>query len=138
MLYQTPSFCIKLITSTTPLLQVHSHVDVYNFTSNQWGQSFATPKQMANSHLGMATDGRYIYVVSGQQGPQCRTPPVAETFVLDTQTRTWDSFPPLPEPRYARLSSQVMNLDCCIPKQSIFTRLPLTGSILGWVSSQMG
>nr|GEW78540.1 kelch repeat-containing protein At3g27220-like [Tanacetum cinerariifolium] len=81
--------------------QVHSHVDVYNFTSNQWGQSFATPKQMANSHLGMATDGRYIYVVSGQQGPQCRTPPVAETFVLDTQTRTWDSFPPLPEPRYA-------------------------------------
>ncbi|GJU03073.1 Kelch repeat-containing protein-like protein [Tanacetum coccineum] len=81
--------------------QVHSHVDVYNFTSNQWGQSFATPKQMANSHLGMATDGRYIYVVSGQQGPQCRTPPVAETFVLDTQTRNWDSFPPLPEPRYA-------------------------------------
>lgn len=71
---------------------------------------------MANSHLGMATDGRYIYVVSGQQGPQCRTPPVAETFVLDTQTRTWDSFPPLPEPRYAHQSSQVMNLDCCIPK----------------------
>lgn len=58
---------------------------------------------MANSHLGMASDGRYIYVVSGQHGPQCRTPPVAETFVLDTQTRNWDSFPPLPEPRYAYL-----------------------------------
>ncbi|KAI7733946.1 hypothetical protein M8C21_005332 [Ambrosia artemisiifolia] len=80
---------------------VHSHVDVYNFTSNKWEEGFATPKQMANSHLGMATDGRYIYVVSGQQGPQCRTPPVAETFVLDTQTRKWQSFPPLPEPRYA-------------------------------------
>nr|XP_043617748.1 kelch repeat-containing protein At3g27220-like [Erigeron canadensis] len=80
---------------------VHSHVDVYNFTSKKWGESFATPKQMANSHLGMATDGRYIYVVSGQQGPQCRTPPVAETFVLDTQTRNWEPFPPLPEPRYA-------------------------------------
>ncbi|KAI3784650.1 hypothetical protein L1987_43753 [Smallanthus sonchifolius] len=80
---------------------VHSHVDVYNFTNNKWEESFATPKQMANSHLGMATDGRYIYVVSGQQGPQCRTPPVAETFVLDTQTRKWQLFPPLPEPRYA-------------------------------------
>ncbi|MFS7970439.1 putative kelch-type beta propeller [Helianthus anomalus] len=80
---------------------VHSHVDVYNFTTNKWEESFATPKQMANSHLGMATDGRYIYVVSGQQGPQCRTPPVAETFVLNTQTRKWQSFPPLPEPRYA-------------------------------------
>ncbi|KAJ0534265.1 putative kelch-type beta propeller [Helianthus annuus] len=80
---------------------VHSHVDVYNFTTNKWEESFATPKHMANSHLGMATDGRYIYVVSGQQGPQCRTPPVAETFVLNTQTRKWQSFPPLPEPRYA-------------------------------------
>lgn len=69
---------------------------------------------MANSHLGMATDGRYIYVVSGQQGPQCRTPPVAETFVLDTQTRKWESFPPLPEPRCAYLPSQFMSLIYCI------------------------
>ncbi|KAG0491132.1 hypothetical protein HPP92_007995 [Vanilla planifolia] len=50
---------------------VHSHVDVYNFSDNSWGERFDMPKEMAHSHLGMATDGRYIYVVTGQYGPQC-------------------------------------------------------------------
>ncbi|KAK6913006.1 hypothetical protein RJ641_022607 [Dillenia turbinata] len=79
---------------------VHSHVDVFNFTNNTWGGRFPMPKDMANSHLGMATDGRYIYVVSGQYGPQCRKP-IAKTFVLDTETKKWESMPPLPAPRYA-------------------------------------
>ncbi|XP_059294296.1 kelch repeat-containing protein At3g27220-like [Lycium ferocissimum] len=79
---------------------VHSHVDVYNFTTNTWTESFEIPKDMANSHLGVATDGRYIYIVTGQYGPQCRGP-TANTFVLDTETRKWESLPPLPAPRYA-------------------------------------
>ncbi|KAG8384943.1 hypothetical protein BUALT_Bualt04G0170700 [Buddleja alternifolia] len=79
---------------------VHSHVDIYNFTDNTWIERFETPKEMANSHLGMACDGRYVYVVSGQPGPQCGAP-TARTFVLDTETRKWESFPPLPAPRYA-------------------------------------
>ncbi|RYQ87109.1 hypothetical protein Ahy_B09g094584 isoform A [Arachis hypogaea] len=79
---------------------VHSHVDVYNFTTNTWGESFAMPKEMAHSHLGMVTDGRYIYIVTGQYGPQCRGP-TAHTFVLDTKTRKWRDMPPLPVPRYA-------------------------------------
>ena len=57
------------------------------------------PKEMAHSHLGMATDGRYIYVVTGQYGPQCRGP-TAHTFVLDTETKQWQDMPPLPVPRY--------------------------------------
>ncbi|TYG52649.1 hypothetical protein E1A91_D09G041200v1 [Gossypium mustelinum] len=79
---------------------VHSHVDVFNFTDNTWCAKFDTPKDMANSHLGVASDGRYIYVVSGQYGPQCRAP-TSRTYVLDTQTREWQSLPPLPAPRYA-------------------------------------
>ncbi|XP_039011163.1 kelch repeat-containing protein At3g27220-like [Hibiscus syriacus] len=79
---------------------VHSHVDVFNFTDNTWCVRFDSPKDMANSHLGVATDGRYIYVVSGQYGPQCRSP-TARTYVLDTQTKEWRSMPPLPAPRYA-------------------------------------
>ncbi|GAB4847947.1 hypothetical protein Ancab_027008 [Ancistrocladus abbreviatus] len=80
--------------------KVHSHVDVYNFTSNRWEGSFETPKEMANSHLGVATDGRYIYVISGQYGPQCRKP-ISSAFVLDTRTRKWQKIPSLPAPRYA-------------------------------------
>ncbi|XP_020259531.1 kelch repeat-containing protein At3g27220-like [Asparagus officinalis] len=79
---------------------VHSHVDIYNFTDNTWGGRFSMPKEMANSHLGMATDGRYIYTISGQYGPQCRGP-TARNFVLDTKTKEWHDLPPLPVPRYA-------------------------------------
>ncbi|XP_038989688.1 kelch repeat-containing protein At3g27220-like isoform X2 [Phoenix dactylifera] len=79
---------------------VHSHVDIYNFTDNTWGGRFDMPKEMAHSHLGMVTDGRYIYVVTGQYGPQCRGP-TARNFVLDTETRKWSDLPSLPVPRYA-------------------------------------
>ncbi|KAF3789757.1 Kelch repeat-containing protein [Nymphaea thermarum] len=79
---------------------VHSHVDIYNFPNNTWEERIDTPKLMANSHLGVATDGRYIYIISGQYGPQCRGP-TTNSFVLDTVTKQWDEFPPLPLPRYA-------------------------------------
>lgn len=79
---------------------VHSHVDIYNFTDNKWSGRLDMPKEMANSHLGMATDGRYIYAVTGQYGPQCRGP-TSSCFVLDTHTRNWHDFPSLPAPRYA-------------------------------------
>ncbi|GJN39774.1 hypothetical protein PR202_gb28915 [Eleusine coracana subsp. coracana] len=79
---------------------VHSHVDVYNFTSNTWTERFDMPKEMAHSHLGMVTDGRYIYAVSGQYGPQCRSS-INRNFVLDTETKEWHELPPLPLPRYA-------------------------------------
>ncbi|KAL0351110.1 UNVERIFIED_CONTAM: Kelch repeat-containing protein [Sesamum radiatum] len=78
---------------------VHSHVDIYNFTDNTWSGRLEAPKDMANSHLGVATDGRYVYVVAGQSGPQCRTPPTSNTFVLDTETEKWERFAPLPAPR---------------------------------------
>ncbi|TXG69508.1 hypothetical protein EZV62_004443 [Acer yangbiense] len=79
---------------------VHSHVDIYNFMDNTWGGRFDMPKEMAHSHLGMVTDGRYIYVISGQYGPQCRGP-TSRNFVLDTETKRWQDLPPLPVPRYA-------------------------------------
>ncbi|RID45070.1 hypothetical protein BRARA_I01824 [Brassica rapa] len=64
---------------------VRSHVDVYNFVDNKWGGRFDMPKEMAHSHLGM-----FIYIVTGQYGPQCRGP-TAKHF----------DFIPLPVPRYA-------------------------------------
>ena len=82
------------------LFQVHSHVDVYNFTSNTWIERFDMPKEMSNSHLGMTSDGRYIYAVTGQFGPQCR-PAVNRNFVLDTKIREWGELTPLAVPRYA-------------------------------------
>ena len=79
-------------------MQVHSHIDVYNLSSNEWSDRIEMPKEMANSHLGLVTDGRYVYAISGQYGPQCRGP-TNKAFVLDTQTKRWSAFPPLPVPR---------------------------------------
>ncbi|CAN6449158.1 unnamed protein product [Victoria cruziana] len=79
---------------------VHSHVDIYNFSDDTWGGRFDTPKEMAHSHLGLASDRRYIYIVTGQYGPQCRGP-TSKCFVLDTETKEWSELPPLPVPRYA-------------------------------------
>ncbi|KAK7311366.1 hypothetical protein RJT34_09468 [Clitoria ternatea] len=79
---------------------VHSHVDVFNFSSNTWVDTIQMPKYMANSHLGVATDGRFIYIVTGQYGPQCRGPTSA-AYSLDTVTKEWKQMPPLPFPRYA-------------------------------------
>uniref|UniRef100_A0A0E0BPH2 Uncharacterized protein n=1 Tax=Oryza glumipatula TaxID=40148 RepID=A0A0E0BPH2_9ORYZ len=77
------------------IAQVHSHVDIYNFSDNTWGGRFDMPKEMAHSHLGMVKNGRYVYV-----SPQCRGP-TARHFVLDTETKEWHDLPPLPVPRYA-------------------------------------
>ncbi|QCE10693.1 kelch repeat-containing protein At3g27220-like [Vigna unguiculata] len=79
---------------------VHSHVDVFDFTVNKWVDQIKMPDEMANSHLGVATDGRYVYIVTGQYGTQCRGPTTA-SFTLDTVTKKWKPLPPLPEPRYA-------------------------------------
>ncbi|KAB2081256.1 hypothetical protein ES319_A05G119400v1 [Gossypium barbadense] len=88
----------KMATAPVPRLDVNSHVDIYNFTDNSWGGRFDMPREMAHSHFGMVTDGRYMYVVTGQYGPQC-SGPTAHTFVLDTKTKKWHDFPPLPVSR---------------------------------------
>lgn len=76
-------------------------VDVFDLDKRRWTERFAMPSNMPQTHLGVASDdSRYLYIVGGQFGPQC-SPAVASGFVLDTQTRTWGSLPPLPEPRYS-------------------------------------
>ncbi|XP_024515472.1 kelch repeat-containing protein At3g27220 isoform X2 [Selaginella moellendorffii] len=80
--------------------EIHSHVNVLDLMTNTWIDTFDMPKEMAHSHLGMVTDGRFVYVVTGQYGPQCRGP-TNLNFVLDTETKSWDRLPPLPVPRYA-------------------------------------
>ncbi|CAL1391508.1 unnamed protein product [Linum trigynum] len=79
---------------------VHSHIDVFNLSETKWSDRFDTPREMANSHLGVATDGRFVYIVSGQKGPQCRTA-ITLSYSLDTKTKQWSSLPRLPAPRYA-------------------------------------
>lgn len=78
-----------------------SVVDVFDLDRRRWTERITMPPAVPHTHLGIASDEeRFIYVIGGQLGPQCR-PAVADCFVLDTQTKSWDRLPPLPEPRYS-------------------------------------
>ena len=80
---------------------VHSYVDVFDLKAQKWTQQFKLPYNMAQSHLAVTTDeSRFIYAVSGQLGAQC-SPAIREAFVYDSLKNKWESFPSLPEPRYA-------------------------------------
>ena len=81
--------------------RVLSVVDVLDMRSRRWVARWSMPPAMAQSHLGVASDGvRYVFAVSGQHGNHCR-PPTSRAFVLDTVGARWQDLPPLPEPRYA-------------------------------------
>jgi len=80
---------------------IYSIVNVFDSKKGKWVDEFDMPAKMAQSHQGLVSDGkRYIYEVSGQLGDQCR-PPTADCFVLDVETKTWSTLPPLAEARYA-------------------------------------
>jgi len=81
--------------------KVSAYVDVFDLQRRRWTERIGLAPNVAHSHLAFATDGvRFIYIVSGQYGPNC-APAVRDSFILDTQTKVWRPLPPLPEPRYA-------------------------------------
>ena len=80
---------------------VSDTIDVFDLERNLWVRTIQAPRGISNSHAAVASDGeRYIYVASGQLGPQCK-PAVRETFSYDTQADVWRELPPVPAARYA-------------------------------------
>lgn len=83
---------------------VSDKVFVFDMKRRRWEKPITIPEGMAHSHLGVSVEAeRYIYVVSGQRGPQCY-PAVCDSFILDTKTSQWSKLPPLPQPRYAPIA----------------------------------
>lgn len=84
---------------------VYNDLDIFDLRKCRWIEHMETPREMAQSHLGIACENnRYIYIISGQCGNQCH-PPTQNCFVLDTQTKEWHSFPALPKARYAPVAA---------------------------------
>lgn len=76
-------------------------VDIFDLQRNQWIDRLKMPEGMAESHVGMMSDGdRFIYCIAGQLGKHC-SPATSHNFIFDTTTKGWLSLPPLPKPRYA-------------------------------------
>jgi len=76
-------------------------LNIFNMKNDQWGENIDLPKDMAQTHIGIASEDRgFIYLISGQLGGNCR-PATKRCFVFNIRERAFLSFPDLPVPRYA-------------------------------------
>ena len=80
---------------------VNSKIFVFDLGRERWVDTIDPPARLAHSHMAVCSDGvRFIYVVSGQLGPQCH-PAITDSFAFDTLKGIWRELPALPAPRYA-------------------------------------
>ena len=75
-------------------------MQICDINSGTWSYGPELPKGFPLSHAGIASDGKYIFVVSGQPGPACH-PATDRAWALDLEDMTWTPMAPLPAPRYA-------------------------------------
>lgn len=95
---------LYVIGGYTSLNEVSERILVFDMKRRRWDRPIAAPEDMAHSHLGACVEKeRYIYIVSGQKGPQC-APAVRDGFVLDTESGGWSPLPHLPAARYAPIA----------------------------------
>jgi N-acetylneuraminic acid mutarotase len=80
-------------------MPVTSRVQVLDFATNKWTDLASLPSGAARTHGAAATDGRFIYLVSGQPGAAYGTG-TTRSFKYDIATNTWSSFRALPEVRF--------------------------------------
>ena len=80
---------------------VNSKIFVFDLGRERWVDIIEPPARLAHSHMAVCSDDvRFIYVVSGQLGPECH-PAITDSFAFDTLKGIWRELPALPAPRYA-------------------------------------
>jgi len=87
---------------TTPDYQPTAQSEAFDPSTNTW--STLAPMPTAETHMGVATDGRYIYVAGGYTfDPKTtfQTFSTANVFRYDPAANTWSTFTSLPAPRGA-------------------------------------
>jgi N-acetylneuraminic acid mutarotase len=83
---------------------VTKRVDAYNPATNTWTRKADLPAGLAETHIGVADDGRYIYLAGGFAGDLIATNTPSQTatqtvFRYDPQNNTYAQLPSLPAPR---------------------------------------
>jgi N-acetylneuraminic acid mutarotase len=81
-------------------------MQILDIKSGAWSYGPELPEGFPLSHAGLATDGRFIFFVSGQPGPACE-PATNRAWAFDLQKSTWQPMAPLPVARYAPLAQYV-------------------------------
>lgn len=87
---------------TNPDYQPTAQAEVFDPTTNVW--SLLAPMPAPETHMGVATDGTYIYVAGGytyNEQTTYQTFATQNVFQYDIATNTWTSYVPLPAARGA-------------------------------------
>jgi N-acetylneuraminic acid mutarotase len=77
---------------------VSARVDILDLDTKKWSRGESTPGPQ--THMGLATDGRYIYSVAGQFGPQLSLDSTNKSWRFDTVSKKWSPWIALPQKRY--------------------------------------
>ncbi|HWE02791.1 MAG TPA: carbohydrate-binding protein [Tepidisphaeraceae bacterium] len=88
--------------TTTPEYQATTSSEAYNPATDQWTE--LAPLPVPTTHMGIATDGTYIYIVGGYlYDPKTtyQTFGTTNSWRYDIATNTWSAFVPLPAARGA-------------------------------------
>jgi N-acetylneuraminic acid mutarotase len=75
-------------------------VDVLDFNTGKWTSLASLPAGAARTHGGVASDGKFIYLVAGQPGEGYSTG-TNKAFKYDIARNQWSSFVSLPSTRFA-------------------------------------
>src|ERR1700704_1153801 len=81
-------------------------MQILDIKSEKWTCGPALPEGFPLSHAGIATDGRFLFFVSGQPGPACE-PATNRAWALDLEQMTWEPMAPLPGARYSPVAEYV-------------------------------
>jgi N-acetylneuraminic acid mutarotase len=82
------------------LTQMCTKMQILDVASGGWRYGPPLPDGFPLSHAGVATDGRFLFIVSGQLGPAC-WPATERSWALDLHTMAWTAIAPLPVARFA-------------------------------------
>ena len=86
----------QLLTRMCPKMQI------CDITTGKWSYGPEFPDGFPLSHAGLASDGKFLFVVSGQSGSACE-PATNRAWALHLSNMTWEPMAPLPAARYSPL-----------------------------------
>jgi N-acetylneuraminic acid mutarotase len=83
-----------------------ARMQILDLETDSWSYGPALPVGFPLSHAAIASDGRHLFVVSGQPGAACE-PATNQTWALDLQDMRWLPMAPLPAARYAAVAQYI-------------------------------
>ena len=81
------------------LTRMCQKMQIFDIDAGTWTYGPELPSGFPLSHGGIASDGRFLFVVSGQPGPACE-PATDRAWALDMLKMIWVPMAPLPVARY--------------------------------------